>query len=197
MDQELCDYFNDCMSELLKIKKDHPINTLIGFTTNYLESDKNLINYPNVQPTKRYQRVVDSNFVSRVPNCSNNCTKGNVQMETENLNEVIFSAINLDWRQQPKNSYDDLSFREFSGLTQFEFRKWFLFLTLKSEKFPNDPLSPKTADMLMEKYLNLLAFTRHLYAEFVEHKTYVRNQKKHRRDNYKRNVRSRLNIQDE
>ena len=69
----------------------------------------------------------------------------------------------------------------------------FLLSMVKNEKFPREPVSGELFDNLIQNYLDNLVFTKWFYHYFVEYKNYVRDQKKWRRDNYKQNVRERLN----
>lgn len=150
--------------------------------------------YPSMSIKPVYKKLYDSNFVNIIRSCcEDTCPRDIVAVSSDVNPNLVESSIELKWDKPNFNCYDELTYQAFNKKLGSEFKVMFLLSMVKNEKFPSEPISAELFDNIIQNYLDNLVFTKWLYHDFVEYKNYVRDQKKRRRDNYKQNVRERLN----
>ena len=106
--------------------------------------------------------------------------------------EQIDKAIVLNWNKPPTTTHDETTLEKFNKDVDLEFKNCFLLSAFKIETYPNTCVSKLLFDNVMANYLNNLVFTKWLYRDYIIYQKYIREQKKRKRDNHKRNLRERL-----
>lgn len=189
MSREFCDYFNT----ILDLVETEGPNGPVIYSRSYFNSNRDFNHYPiiEIESIPNYTKLYNSNFVQPFKHKHISCHGITTNKISKDL---ISSTLLLDWNNQPKiKNYDEDTLQTFNDTIDLEFKNCFLLSKIKSEKYPNEPISKKLFDVLIQNYLNNLVFSRWLYNDFIEYKTFVKQQKKRRRVNHKNNVRDRLN----
>lgn len=102
------------------------------------------------------------------------------------------ASLKLQWYKRPVNNYE-LDKETINNSIDSAFKESFCMLNVMIEEFPLSSVSSNLFNEVLENYLNNMIFTKWLYHDFMEYKSYVRDQKKRKRNNYKQNLRERLN----
>ena len=160
--------------------KDNPVI----FSRSHFDGNSDFNFYPLIEPTIESLNLGGTTLVDI---CNDAITMGKIDIN------LISDSLDLVWDKPPQNVYNLETMQKFQKLTDLEFKHCLLFSSLKTSKCPDTPISHKMYEVLMGNYLNNLVFTRWLYYGFMEYKEYVREQKKRKRDNHKKNLKERLN----
>ena len=154
------------------------------YSRSYFNGNQDFKLYPKIEPTIECLKLSGTRLVDI---CNNAVTMGKVDLT------LISDSLDLVWDKPPTIVHDFEEMQQFHKLTDLEFKHCLLFSSLKTSKSPASPISHKMYEAIMANYLNNLVFTRWLYHDFMEYKEYVREQKKRKRTNHKKNLRERLN----
>lgn len=199
------------MMSLEADRKNYPAPSI--YSRSYFNSNSDYSKYPETTLTNDFYHLADSNFVkvnmpyvfgAKEENQDLSKFYEYLKMHYPTLEhntgvtmskidpELISSSVTLDWDWEDQNNfgtYDEESWKMFQRDIDLEFKHVWLFSKLKSDCYPNEPVSKMFVDNLISNYLNNLVHTRGLYKDFMEFKNYITSQKKRKRDNHKRNLR--------
>ena len=156
------------------------------YTRSYFNNNGDQYKYPEITKTAKYEQLYNQQFLKRTP-FEDSVTMVGVDQS------VFNSVIDLNWPDINFEQYNEETFEKYKETTDLEFKHCYLFNKIKNHFYPSNAVSSELYDNLMQNYLNNLVFTRWLYQHFIDFKQNVRAQKKNKRDNYKRNLRERLN----
>ena len=103
----------------------------------------------------------------------------------------IDDAFQINWVDRPVKDWCEENYEKFSREQNREFKNIFSIFQIAHRDYPDKAVDGKLFKAILTEYLHNLVFTKWLYHDFISYKHYVKDQKKKKRQNYKKNLHER------
>ena len=183
----------------------------IFYSRSHFHGDEEKKYYPCLTKADGWEKLENSRFITlkypllvRAPNQDNSKVLKYLKQHYPNIHhnvgvtignvgsDLISNSIRIDWLDKPYHGYFNKEKWEMEKEEiDLEYKQLVSFLNLKRQQQPHEPVSTELFDLFAQNYLSNLAHTRWLYNDYMMYKQHVANQKKRKRDNYKKNLKIR------